>query len=166
MLRCRRAFNSSSERPRLQQCNCHRVEDGSAGSRVVPVGFSTSGPLHCLSGKRQRTRGKTRSQELSSSPKLSTETSASHSGSFAHRQISARDDQKRFLPCPPFRFTKDDSKILYLRETSHGSEMYHLFSIDLPLDDPQSCPEYVPVQSGKDLLGQFMTCLSCCARLL
>jgi hypothetical protein len=34
--------------------------------------------------------------------------------------------------CFSFRFSRDDARILYLRETEHGSEMYHVFSLELP----------------------------------
>jgi hypothetical protein len=61
--------------------------------------------------------------------------------------------------CFSFHFTHDEKRILYLRETRHGSEKYHLYSVKLPeCDDLHSAP--VPVSSGRDLLADYpdMTC--------
>jgi acetyl esterase/lipase len=56
--------------------------------------------------------------------------------------------------CFSFRFTYDDFRVLYIRETKHGSELYHLFSLDL------SDTNMFPVESGQDLLASYphMTC--------
>lgn len=56
--------------------------------------------------------------------------------------------------CFLFRFTYDDSQLLYIRETSHGSELYHLYAIDLTNTDNY------PVESGRDTLASYpnMTC--------
>jgi hypothetical protein len=58
--------------------------------------------------------------------------------------------------CFAFWFTSDDSRVVYLRETDPGSELYHLFRIDLPLTDAT----HVPLDSGKDLLAAYpqLTC--------
>ena len=58
--------------------------------------------------------------------------------------------------CFSFRFSKDDRRILYLRETEHGSELYHVFSVELPWP-----PGPVAARGlGRDLLAAFplMTC--------
>ena len=58
--------------------------------------------------------------------------------------------------CFSFSFTKDDTRIVYLRETDHGSELYHLYSIELPASGNAAAP----VESGRDLLAAHpkMTC--------
>ena len=53
--------------------------------------------------------------------------------------------------CFCFRFTCDDRSILYLRETEHGSELYHLYAVDLPTGG--ETPD--PVPCGRDLLAGF-----------
>ena len=54
--------------------------------------------------------------------------------------------------CFTWRFTRDDTKIIYLRETKHGSELYHLYSLDLIASDV--------VVEGRDLLAAYphLTC--------
>lgn len=56
--------------------------------------------------------------------------------------------------CFSFTFTVDDARILYLRETEHGSELYHLFAIDIAEARQQ------PVEAGVDLLAAHpqLTC--------
>lgn len=51
-----------------------------------------------------------------------------NSGIPGGRQLTAC--QSRDI-CFYFTFTRDDSRILYLRETEHGSELYHLYAIDI-----------------------------------
>ena len=41
--------------------------------------------------------------------------------------------------CFCFRFTRDDAKIVYLREHEHGSELYHLYSLDLDGVEREGC---------------------------
>ena len=52
--------------------------------------------------------------------------------------------------CFCFRFTRDEKRIVYLREPEHGSELYHLFTIDLMAGTGE----------GRDLLAAHsgMTC--------
>lgn len=58
------------------------------------------------------------------------------------RQLTAVPDQRDV--CFAYRFTHDEKRIVYLRETKQGSEMYHLFSLDLDASGP--------VASGRDML--------------
>jgi len=57
--------------------------------------------------------------------------------------------------CFSFHFTKDDKRIVYLRETTHGSELYHLYALN-PLDDEDA----FPMTTGHDLLAKYpsLTC--------
>ena len=73
--------------------------------------------------------------------------------------------------CFSFRFTLDDERVVYLRETEHGSEMYHLYSLEVPRQSElgregwgennmswKTPPE--PVKNGRDLLAAYphLTC--------
>ena len=51
--------------------------------------------------------------------------------------------------CLHYKFTADDRYIIYLREVDHGSELYHLYCLDIRAQ-LVAC---VPVQSGLDLLA-------------
>lgn len=51
------------------------------------------------------------------------------------RQITFADDRDA---CRSFTFSLDDRYLLYLRETRHGNEFYHLHSLDLEADNPWS----------------------------
>ena len=59
--------------------------------------------------------------------------------------------------CFYYTFTHDDNRILYLRETEHGSELYHLFCIDI-LD---ALERDTPAAAGRDLLAAYPK-LTCC----
>jgi hypothetical protein len=63
------------------------------------------------------------------------------------RQLTAAADRDI---CFSFHFTKDDSRIVYLRETEHGSELYHLYALDLSPGGSTVAP---PVAAGRDLLA-------------
>ena len=68
----------------------------------------------------------------------------------AHQLTASRVDC-----CFHYRFTHDERRILYLRETVHGSELYHLYCIDV-----QEALNGPPVASGRDLLAAYphLTC--------
>ena len=59
--------------------------------------------------------------------------------------------------CFSFRFTQDDSRIVFLRETEHGSELYHLHVLDIPR---RTTPWQAPASQGRDLLAAHpkLTC--------
>ena len=59
--------------------------------------------------------------------------------------------------CFYYTFTRDDKRIIYLRETEHGSELYHIYSINLEELDASS----PPCASGVDLLANYPQ-LTCC----
>ena len=54
--------------------------------------------------------------------------------------------------CFTYRFTHDEKRIIYLRETKQGSEFYHLYSLDISASTPVAC--------GKDMLADYphLTC--------
>ena len=56
--------------------------------------------------------------------------------------------------CFYFTFSFDDARIIYLRETDHGSELYHLYSLDVETAAEE------PVPCGRDLLASHphLTC--------
>ena len=55
--------------------------------------------------------------------------------------------------CFTYRFTRDDRRILYLRETEHGSELYHLYCVELS-------EAVIAPTCGRDLLAAHpkLTC--------
>ena len=55
--------------------------------------------------------------------------------------------------CFTYRFTRDDRRILYLRETEHGSELYHLYCVELS-------EAVIAPTCGRDLLAAHPT-LTC-----
>ena len=59
--------------------------------------------------------------------------------------------------CFYYTFTRDDKRIIYLREMEHGSELYHIYSINLEELDASS----PPCASGVDLLANYPQ-LTCC----
>ena len=70
------------------------------------------------------------------------------------RQLTAAADRDI---CFTWRFTHDERRIVHLRETRHGSELYHLFAIDIAPIVAGGAP---PVESGRDLLAAHpqLTC--------
>ena len=81
-----------------------------------------------------------------------------HSGRSANsipgaQQLTA--SSKRDI-CFHYTFTHDDKHILYVRETEHGSELYHLYSIKI---EEVLCSG--PISSGYDLLAEHPQ-LTCC----
>lgn len=68
------------------------------------------------------------------------------------RQLTMVTDQRDV--CFAYRFTHDETRIVYLRETTQGSEMYHLYSLDLTEARSE------PVTSGRDMFEAYphLTC--------
>jgi hypothetical protein len=89
-------------------------------------------------------------------PTLEIETNNPIPGAFQLTKVSPSDQRDI---CFSFWFSRDDRKILYLRETNHGSELYHLYALDLPAASDAHRPA-APVESGKDLLQAYphLTC--------
>ena len=48
-----------------------------------------------------------------------------------------------------WRFTSDDSRIVYIRESLHGSELYHLYALDITSSNTAA----PPVAEGRNLLA-------------